>query len=201
MPVTQLDAHAALVVIDLQKGIVAMGTVHPAIEIVNRSATLARAFRDRRLPVVLVNVAGGPKGRTDFVRPLVPRAPDFADLAPELDQQPSDILVTKQCPGAFAGTGLNEVLQKRGVTQIFLAGISTSFGVESTARNAYDFGYNVVFIADAMTDRDVATHQHCVEKIFPRLGEIDTTANVLKLLGAASGTNGGFNPDRTRGNA
>jgi nicotinamidase-related amidase len=135
------------------------------------------------------------------VRPLVPRAPDFADLAPELDQQPSDILVTKQCPGAFAGTGLNEVLQKRGVTQIFLAGISTSFGVESTARNAYDFGYNVVFIAEAMTDRDAATHQHCVEKIFPRLGEIDTTANVLKLLGAASGTNGGFNPDRTRGNA
>jgi hypothetical protein len=52
-----------------------------------------------------------------------------------------------------------------------------------------------------MTDRDAATHQHCVEKIFPRLGEIDTTANVLKLLGASSGTNCGFNPDRTRGNA
>jgi nicotinamidase-related amidase len=135
------------------------------------------------------------------VRPLVQRAPDFADLALELDQQPGDILVTKQCPGAFAGTGLHEILQKRRVTQIFLAGISTSFGVESTARNAYDFGYNVVFIADAMTDRDAATHQHCVEKIFPRLGEIDTTANVLKLLGASSGTNGGFNPDRTRGNA
>lgn len=75
-----------------------------------------------------------------------------------------------------------EDLRKRGVTQVFLTGVATSAEVESTARSAYDYGYNVVLVVDAMTDRDAETHRHCVERIFPRLGETDTTDNVLKLL-------------------
>jgi len=54
--------------------------------------------------------------------------------------------------------------------------------VESTARSAYDLGYNVVLVTDAITDRDADAHRHSVEKIFPRLGETDTTAKVLQLL-------------------
>jgi nicotinamidase-related amidase len=65
MAVTQLDTAAALIVIDLQKGIVARPTVHPVSEIIGRSARLARAFRERGLPVVLVNVTGAAPGRTD----------------------------------------------------------------------------------------------------------------------------------------
>jgi nicotinamidase-related amidase len=77
---------------------------------------------------------------------------------------------------------LDETLRERGVTQVFLAGIATSLGVESTARSAHDLGYNVVFIVDAMTDRDADAHCHSVQKIFPRLGETDTTDSVLRLL-------------------
>jgi len=77
-------------------------------------------------------------------------------------------------------------LRQRGVTQVLLAGIATSAGVEATARSAYDHGYNVVLIVDAMTDRDADAHRHSVEKIFPRLGETDPTDNLLKLLKAAS---------------
>jgi nicotinamidase-related amidase len=84
--------------------------------------------------------------------------------------------------GAFIGTSLDETLRQRGVTQVFLTGIATSAGVESTARSAYDTGYNVVFVVDAMTDRDADAHRHCVEKTFPRLGETDTTDNMLRLL-------------------
>ena len=73
------------------------------------------------------------------------------------------------------------------MTQIVLAGIATSAGVESTARNAYDLGYHVVFATDAMTDRDADAHRHSVEKIFPRIGETDTTANVLKFVNEHSG--------------
>jgi nicotinamidase-related amidase len=72
MPLTKLDTTAALIVIDLQKGIVAMPTVHPAGEIVSRAAQLARAFRERGLPVVLVNVTGGAPGRTDTEGPNFP---------------------------------------------------------------------------------------------------------------------------------
>ena len=182
MPLTQLDDTAALIVIDLQKGIVNLPTAHPAAEIVARTAQLAKDFRKRGLPVVLVNVTGMAPGRTDAGRPNFTFAADWAELVPELDQQPGDYLVTKQRWGAFIGTSLDDYLRQRGVTQIFLAGVATSIGVESTARSAYDHGYNVVLVTDAMTDRDADSHRHSVEKIFPRLGEADTTENVLKAL-------------------
>jgi len=182
MPLTQLDTAAALIVIDLQKGIVGLPTVHPAGEIVGRAAQLARAFRQRGLPVILVNVSGRAPGRTDAGAPTFSFPLDWTELVPELEQQPGDHVVTKQRVGAFIGTSLDDYLCQRGVTQIFLAGISTSAGVESTARSAYDHGYNVVFIVDAMTDRDADQHRHSVQKIFPRLGETEITDNILMRL-------------------
>jgi len=182
MPLTQLDATCALIVIDLQKGIVGMPTVHPAGDIVARSARLARAFRKRGLPVVLVNVSGIAPGRTDAGRPDFSRPADWTELAPELERQPGEHTVTKQRWGAFLGTDLDVYLRERGVTQILLTLIATSIGVESTARSAYDLGYNVVLVVDAMTDRDPDAHRHSVERIFPRLGETATTAEVLTLL-------------------
>lgn len=182
MPLTKLDTAAALVVIDLQKGIVGLPTVHPVGEIIGRTAQLARAFRERGLPVVLVNVTGRAPGRTDAGAPKFSFPPDWSELVPELQRHPDDHIVSKQRWGAFIGTGLDEVLRQGGVTQVFVTGVATSAGVESTARSAYDHGYNVVLITDAMTDRSEEAHGHCVEKIFPRLGETDTTDNVLKLL-------------------
>lgn len=186
MPLTKLDTTAALIVIDLQKGIVGLPTVHPAGEVIGRAAQLARAFRERGLPVVLVNVTGAAPGRTDAGPRRFSFPAGWTELVPELELHPDDYLVTKQRVGAFIGTSLDETLRRRGVTQVLLAGIATSAGVEATARSAYDHGYNVVLIVDAMTDRDADAHRHSVEKIFPRLGETDTTDNVLKLLKAAS---------------
>ncbi|HET9086981.1 MAG TPA: isochorismatase family cysteine hydrolase, partial [Acidobacteriaceae bacterium] len=163
MPLSRLDPTAALVVIDLQKGIVAMSTVPPASEIIGRIAQLARAFRSRGLPVVLVNVTGVAPGRTDAgFRDLSSLPPDWTDLVPELDAHPDDYRVSKQRVGAFIGTSLHEDLRRRGVTQIFVTGVATSMGVESTVRSAYDFGYNVVAITDAMADRDAEAHRYCV---------------------------------------
>jgi nicotinamidase-related amidase len=184
MPLTKLEPKAALVVIDLQKGILAVPTARPAAEIVGRTARLTRGFRERGLPVVLVNATGRAPGRTDAGPSMMTFAGDWAELLPELDRQPEDHLVSKQRLGAFIGTSLDGYLRKQGVTQVFLAGISTSAGVESTARSAYDLGYHVVLVVDAMTDRDPDTHRHSVEKVFPRLGETDTTENVLKALKA-----------------
>jgi nicotinamidase-related amidase len=182
VPLTKLDTIAALIVIDLQKGIVSMPTVHPASEIIARVAQLARAFRKRGLPVVLVNVTGRAPGRTDAGAPNFSPPPDWAELVPELERHPDDYVVSKQRWGAFIGTSLHEYLRERGVTQVVLAGIATSIGVESTARSAYDYGYNVVLVIDAITDRDADAHRNSIEKTFPKLGETDTTDHVLKLL-------------------
>jgi len=186
MPLTKLDTTPALIVIDLQKGIVSMPTAEPANEIVARAAELARAFRARGWPVVLVNVTGAAPGRTDAGRPKMEFKDDWAELVPELDQQPSDHLVTKQRWGAFLGTSLDHDLRQRGVTQVFLAGVATSIGVESTARSAYDLGYNVVLVLDAMTDRSADAHRHAVGTIFPRLGETAKTGEVLKFITAGT---------------
>jgi nicotinamidase-related amidase len=136
--------------------------------------------------VVLVNVSDMAPGRTDAGRPNYSFPPDWTDLVPELEEHATDHLVTKQCWGAFSGTGLDDYLRLRGVTQIVLTGVATSAGVESTARNAYDLGYNVTLVTDAMTDRDADAHRHSVEKIFPRLGETTLTDDVMKLLADAS---------------
>ena len=185
MALTQIDPVAALVVIDLQQGIAALPTVHPSGEIIGRAARLAQAFRGRGLPVVLVTVTGMAPGRTSSGMPKFSPPPDWTVLVPELDQQPGDLVVAKRRWGAFIGTGLDDLLRARGVTQVVLAGIATSIGVESTARSAFDHGYNVALVVDAMTDRDADCHRHSVEKIFPRLGESTTTEEVLTLLGVA----------------
>jgi nicotinamidase-related amidase len=181
MPFATLDPVTALVVIDLQKGIVGLPTAHPAADIVERASQLASAFRRHGRPVVLVNVAGVAPGRTDAPgRGTLP--PDWSQLVPELNAQPGDHRVTKMQWGAFLGTSLDQFLRRRGVTQIVLAGISTSIGVESTARAAYELGYNVVLAIDAMTDLDADAHRNSITKIFPRLGEVTTTSAVLAAL-------------------
>jgi nicotinamidase-related amidase len=182
VPLTTLDTNAALIVIDLQKGIAGLQTVHPASEIIARAAQLSRAFRERGLPVVLVNVTAAAPGRTDAGPRKFSFPDDWTDLVPELEQHPNDYRVSKQRVGAFIGTSVDDYLRQRAVTQVFLAGIATGSGVEATARSASDHGYNVVFVVDAMTDRDADVHRFFVEKVFPRVGETDTTENVLKLL-------------------
>jgi nicotinamidase-related amidase len=183
MPVSQLDEKAALVVIDLQKGLVALPGLAAIDEGVERSARLAAAFRSRGLPVVLVNVTGGAPGRTETKRARMEPTPGWDELVPELERQPEDILVSKRRPGAFLGTTLHEDLQARGVTQLFLTGVATSNGVEATARSAFDLGYNLVFVTDAVADRDPEAHAYTLDRVFPRIGERATTQDVLALLG------------------
>lgn len=187
MAVTALDPKTALIVIDLQQGIVSYVTAHPADAIVKRASALADAFRRHRLPVVLVTVAGAPSGRTEQARRLDQRPPGWADLVPELNRQPEDHTVTKRQWGAFTNTGLAEHLNKLGVTQVVLAGIATSIGVESTARHAHECGFNVTLAIDAMTDMSLEAHINSITRIFPRLSETGTTQEIIDLLDRSPG--------------
>jgi nicotinamidase-related amidase len=182
MAATAIDPKTALIVIDLQKGIVSRPTAHPADEVVKHASALADAFRRHRLPVVIVNVDGGAPGRTEQVRnPGEPPA-GWADLVPELNRQPEDHTVTKRTWGAFTNTDLEQHLKSLGVTQVVIAGIATSAGVESTARHAHELGFNVTLAVDAMTDMSADAHANSITRIFPRLGETGTTREIIELL-------------------
>jgi nicotinamidase-related amidase len=180
MTVTELDPRTALVLIDLQAGIAAFPQAAP---VVATAVELADAFRARGLPVVLVNVTGGAPGRTERPRPSAPRPDGWADLLPELGE---GIPVTKRTWGAFHGTDLHEKLAAAGVTQLVLGGISTSKGVESTARAAYEHGYNVTIATDAVGDTDADAHRNSIERIFPALGETGTAADIIAALAATA---------------
>ncbi|GIG22036.1 hydrolase [Cellulomonas chitinilytica] len=188
MTLTTLDERTALVLVDLQRGI-AGGATQPFTgpEVVARAATLADAFRARGLLVVLVRVSTRPDGsdavpgRTEAQRPSN-RPAGWDEIVDELAGHPSDVVVTKRNWGAFYGTDLDVQLRRRGITQVVLGGIATSIGVESTARAAHEHGYHVTLATDAMADLSAESHTHSVERVFPRLGERGTTAEILDLL-------------------
>lgn len=182
MTISTLDARSALIVIDLQKGIVGYPTVHPIGNVIHNACALIETFRRHDLPIVLVNVAGGAPGRTEQARPAAERPDDWAELIAELRQQPTDHVVTKRTWGAFSHTDLEAYLKGQGVTQVVLLGVATSIGVESTARQAHECGLHVTLAIDAMTDMNPDAHANSVERIFPRLGETGTTREIIDVL-------------------
>ena len=168
MPLTTLDPNTALIVIDLQKGIVTGNVIHPIGDVIERTRALIDVFHARNLPVVLVNVAGRPPCRTEQgPRANLSFAEGWTDLLPQLDQQPSDIVVTKRSWGAFATTDLERQLKARGVTEVVVTGVATSVGVEATARQAYEHGFNVTLALDAMTDLREEAHAHSNRQRLP----------------------------------
>lgn len=185
MTLSTLDQRTALIVVDLQNAIRAYPVANSAEEVFANAGALADAFRAHGLPVVLVNVAGGAPGRTETPRrPAGERPADAMEFVAELHRADGDHVVTKQTWGAFTGTDLHAYLTAEGVTQVVLAGIATSAGVESTARHAHENGYNVTLATDAMTDRSAEVHDYVVGNVFPRIGETGTTAEVIELLAA-----------------
>ena len=182
-------AKTALVVIDLQKGIVGRELApRSAGEAVRNAAALAAAFRESGSFVVLVNVAF--KDGKDALsvpcdqpmqRSSKPPA-DWADLVPELKAQESDLRITKRQWGAFHGTELDLQLRRRGIATIVLCGISTNIGVETTAREAYQLGYAQIFAEDAMAAMSEPEHESSVKYIFPRIGHVRGTTAIIDAM-------------------
>jgi nicotinamidase-related amidase len=197
--VTEIDDKTALVLIDLQKGIAALPTVHSAEAVIAKSAQLVNAFRAKGLPVAIVNVnplgakwtqtrvesPSGPKGAEAIAQARsAMEQSGFFEIVPQIETQPDDIFITKGSWNAFYDTALDEQLKSRQITGIVLAGIATSIGVEGTARAASELGYNITFAKDAITDLHLSAHENSLQTIFPRLGEIDDTAAIISKLTA-----------------
>lgn len=178
----------ALVIIDLQKGITRMNAEpHGTSAVISNASHLAKKFRELGMPVFPVHVAFDPTvglhpiSDSTFTRPSDPQ-PDWADFVPELDVQKSDTVITKRQWGAFYGTELDLQLRRRKIDTIVLCGISTSYGVESTARSAYELGFNQVFAEDAMGDGSGESHRVALEYVFKRMGRVRSTEQILDMF-------------------
>ncbi len=176
----------ALVLIDLQNGVLGRKLAPiSAEELLERGKALARRFRGAGAPVVLVNVSprlDGPARQVDEPTPLPKTLPqDFADLPPSL-AEPGDILITKSTWGAFFMTDLDSELKNRGVGAIVLGGVATHIGVESTARQAWDLGYELVIARDVTSSTALEPHEGTMRHIFPRIARV-TDSDALAFGG------------------
>jgi nicotinamidase-related amidase len=176
----------ALVLIDLQKGVVGMALApRAAAQVVETAHTLAARFRAASAPVVLVNVAYAADFGDSLRQPVDrqwSRPPGgfpagWTELVDGL-AQPSDIRVTKHQWGAFYGTDLDVQLRRRGITTIVLGGIATNFGVESTAVQAWERSYAVVVAEDVTTSMTEEMHQFSITSILPRIARIAKASEI-----------------------
>ncbi|MGC9931776.1 isochorismatase family protein [Priestia aryabhattai] len=171
----------ALVLIDLQKGIVPIGED----EIVEKSVQLVNRFREQNgfISFVRVDFQDGKDALTPETdqKPSAPqeRPADWAEFDPRLNVQETDYIVTKRQWGAFFGTDLDLQLRRRGIDTIVLCGIATNIGVESTAREAFQYGYNQIFVTDAMATFTKEEHEATLSYIFPKIGKLRTTQQFL----------------------
>ena len=180
-------ATTALVLVDLQKAIVPMPMLAPrsGADVAAAGVKLAERFRSARATVVLINVGFAPDFGDALKQPVDRQMPrpegglpaNFSELVDGL-AGPSDIRVTKHQWGAFYGTDLDVQLRRRGIKTVVLGGIATNMGVESTARQAHEAGYEVVLAEDATTSLSADMHAFAVNVIFPMLSRVVKAADI-----------------------
>jgi nicotinamidase-related amidase len=180
-------SKTALVLIDLQNAVVGRDLApHKAADVVTKCRQLADAVRAKGGTVVYVHVlidefvslpADAPS-----MRPSTPLPASASEIVPEAGVQEGDVIVAKRQWGAFYGTNLEQALDRRGVETIVIAGIATNMGVESTARAAFDAGYALVFAEDAMSTMSAEWHEFSVRNIFPRMGRVRSTEEIMAAL-------------------
>ncbi|MCL1631602.1 hydrolase [Sporolactobacillus sp. CPB3-1] len=178
----------ALVVIDLQNGIVnSQRAPYTGAQVVERTMKLVHAFTTNGSFVALVRVSSFDGKdwlvpQTDSSQPASGLPDGWDHYVPELDAFQNTYQITKRQWGAFYGTDLDLQLRRRGIDTLVLCGISTGIGVDTTAREAYAHGYHQIFVEDAMTASTKEEHDHCITHIFPRIGKVRTTEEVLAVL-------------------
>ena len=181
MTVSMIEKTAALVLVDLQMATLSNPAIQPTDSVITNASLLAQRFRQRGHPVVVATIDGMLGNRNEVGSRAMALPEQMAE--PTIEVAPTDVRIVRRGWSAFAGTALHEELASRGVTQVVLAGVATSFGIESTARSAYDLGYDVVFATDAMKDMSVESHDARLGGVFRVLGETGATEDILSLLG------------------
>ncbi|ARE23153.1 isochorismatase family protein [Lactococcus cremoris] len=182
----------ALVIIDLQKGIAGREGFAPysAQDVLAKNKELVTSLKNTEALIVFVHVKNygeeALKPKTDnppLAHGQIPA--DFSDFVmPEAYDKDYDnvIHVAKHNWGASYGTDLDVQLLRRGIEEIVLSGIATTIGCDTTAREAFQHGYQVIAVEDAMTDFNGSLHKGIVDGIFTRLGRVRSTQEVVKMI-------------------
>ena len=191
MPLSIDPRSTALVIIDLQQGIVANPlTPHDARTVIDNSERIARALRAAGGTLVAVHVGFSPDAADRLKQPV--DAPmqlpagglpaNWSDLVPQIAGLDAQVVIRKRQWSAFHGTELDLQLRRRGIRTVIITGIATNFGVEGTARDAWSSSYEVVIAEDACSGNGPDMHRFAIEKILPRVARIRKTGEIVDAL-------------------
>ncbi|MGH3756884.1 cysteine hydrolase family protein [Actinophytocola sp.] len=186
-------SRSGLVLVDLQREV--LGRVGDRDVLLGACRAAMESFLGKALPVVLVRVVRradgsdapvGPGLRTGAGPLGLVEGTDGAELVTELaDLRPRCHEVIKRRRGAFTGTDLDVLCRGLAVDTLFVGGVDTVLGVESTVRSAYDLGYRVVVLADCCRGADQADHSWTLDRVLPRMATVATSTQLDELLETA----------------
>ncbi len=189
-PLTLDPARTAVVIMDLQQVLRHLPAQPYSLdEVVAAAARLAAAGRTAGATIFFVKIGREPdhldslRPDADRSRPVSRQPREAYDFLPGIGgPEPGDIVITKRQWGAFYGTDLELQLRRRGLDTMVMAGGATNYVVESTAREAFERGFRLVFPRDAMTGLAADEHQMTLERIFPQIGRVTDVDTIVDLL-------------------
>jgi nicotinamidase-related amidase len=185
----------ALLVIDLQGALSQQTYPRTTDDVVASAIALIAAARESEIKVIHVRAGNEPDGldwiyaETEDDRPRRVWGRDDMRIDERVAPRDDDLVITKRQWGSFYGSGLELQLRRRGLDTLILCGIATNFAVESTARDGWERGFRLLFAEDAMAGLAPGDHEFAVTKIFPRLGRILSTAELIDVMHASKTAN------------
>ena len=192
----QITENSALVVVDLYN-LVYEGGDRPVSELIDQfpaacgehayraiepTNTLINLFRDRGLPVFFSTKDFGRSQRTGNAthRPRNRPKPGDYEIYPAIDFQPTDVLIKKRRASVFFETSLQEHLQRLGISDLFVAGESTSGCVRASVVDAFSFGYRVCVVEDCVFDQNPMSHAVNLYDVQHKYGQVSGLSVIEK---------------------
>jgi ureidoacrylate peracid hydrolase len=200
--------HVALLIIDMQNDFIhpdgfvrkssqGIGVAEDSMELLKTPIPcikqLSQKFRATGRDVIYVYTAWQPD-YSDIALPLRKMGPKArehgalvigswgAQIIDELTPEKSDLMLMKKAYGAFFQTSLDRTLRNRRITTLFFTGVATNYCVETTAREAVAYGYDIILIKDGCATFDPDGHEATLKVISTGFGEVMCTDEVLQLL-------------------
>ena len=189
MRIRNHDIHPALLIIDMQNGFVSKGgsydlmglNVSKYSEVVPTLKRLLEFCRKIKLPIFYsqaVREESGidlltrshrilPKAREERIkrRPICIRGSWDAEIVDELKPSLDDHVVIKRRDSVFQDTEVEVWLRSLGIDSIIFSGIDTSICVESSLRDAFNHGYDIVLISDATASNNLEHYNSTLDNI------------------------------------
>jgi len=187
-----LPKKPALLVIDMQRYFCEPGGPAYGLDfevVLEQCNSLTRAFGKRRFPVFATRYysEGGNDPTVKWWGATLEKESEWVELDPRLELPPGAVVLDKHLYGTFTSTNLDARLKKLGCDSVVVCGVMTDLCCETTAREAFQFGYNVYFAGDGTATSDPLLHFSALATLAHGFAYILTVDEILELLGGKNG--------------